>query len=474
MPAAPLTIKDPPLHSVARHGTGMLDPLLDAVTLSSILRMVSLAPRLAGDGLPEQHRRYFGALVGSVADLSPAEARAWLFEPNVAAWMARFWNVASGAAPPQRGLPRREWLARQVEASSFLMLRHLPSIWDHGGEPLSLSLGSPGALSPDGPGSQEASSPGRPVSRQTFSPGGLRWGLEVGRSDVSRSGVSRSDLGELDAGAGGPSELRLFPSPGGIGLEVDGAVACVIPAGALVPGATGEGIEVVDPRLIRIARRDFVLESLVEVFRDGADFPELTSRRMATETSSDLPLPILDRELRRAVALLSETWPEALAEARCLFRGLLPIQMPGESWNSASTGEVPFTLQLTFREDSWPYLLADSILHETAHTKLDLAMSLVPLLENDSQRIYRHPWRPDLRPMVGVLLGAHAFLAVTELYARGSRLRRADAGARAQFEQRRSEVALALCTLREHGRFTPEGETVFREMNAAFERLATV
>jgi HEXXH motif-containing protein len=157
-------------------------------------------------------------------------------------------------------------------------------------------------------------------------------------------------------------------------------------------------------------------------------------------------------------------------DVRAFFRGLFPISSGPGHWNSASTDAIPLALQLTFPDVSAPLALGESVVHETAHVKLDLLMTMVLLLDNSADRQYRHPWREDLRPLSGVLLGAHAFLNVVAYY--HQMLDAALGGAEAEREliRRQGEVLTALEVLSDHARFTHEGLALFEAMVAVLRR----
>ncbi|WP_139274079.1 HEXXH motif domain-containing protein [Saccharopolyspora flava] len=61
-------------------------------------------------------------------------------------------------------------------------------------------------------------------------------------------------------------------------------------------------------------------------------------------------------------------------------------------------------------------LLAEVLLHELQHNKLNALMNLVDLAVDDGSLFYA-PWRPDPRPLPGLLHGVYAFAAVVEFWA---------------------------------------------------------
>ena len=102
--------------------------------------------------------------------------------------------------------------------------------------------------------------------------------------------------------------------------------------------------------------------------------------------------------------------------------------------------------------------MAEAVVHETQHGRLNTLMWMDPVLRNGRSAWTASPVRPDLRPLSGVLLAAHAFTPVAALHAR-----LADAGhplARSPvFARRRQEVldsnARGLAVLEEMSEPTP-------------------
>jgi HEXXH motif-containing protein len=411
--------------AASTHGTGELSSLLDAMTLQWILRLGALRSHLAGLGVPEPHRRMLDAVLGALVALTPEAARRTVHDPMAVGWLARLWNAASGDDAVLGGHRPAEWFAHHLATATLVFLPLLPRLHEHHAPVLPVDLHGAG----------------------TAWPAGLAWRFAPGPA--------------LDR------PVALVLGDHGVSVEMDGRPLCRVPLEHLAAGIGPVGIEVHDEARLAVVPRSFVLDGGVEVLPDEC-CPELSGRRTRHELRSSLPLAALDAELRGAFEILDEVMPHAVPELLLLFRALLPIEMPNDNWNSASTGEAPLVLQLTFRQGSWPFLLADSIVHETAHEKLDMALSLARLLDNDMEPRYHHPWRPDARPMVGVLLGAHAFLSVAQFYDRARRLRPDDDAVQHQCLQRREEVAEAVATLKEHALFTPVGTRVFGHMLDAF------
>lgn len=117
--------------------------------------------------------------------------------------------------------------------------------------------------------------------------------------------------------------------------------------------------------------------------------------------------------LRRALELVAHlpAWSGELASGDAR---LVPVGFEPERHLSASYREAPGLLYLTLHPD--PLTLAEAIVHETQHSKLNLLSWLDPVLLNGRTTWTSSPVRPDLRPLMGVFLAAHAFVPVAALH----------------------------------------------------------
>ncbi|MFI6644154.1 FxsB family cyclophane-forming radical SAM/SPASM peptide maturase [Streptomyces sp. NPDC050504] len=150
-----------------------------------------------------------------------------------------------------------------------------------------------------------------------------------------------------------------------------------------------------------------------------------------------------------------------------------------------------------------PEVLASLIVHEFQHVKLGAVLDLVDLFDPSDERLFYAPWRPDPRPLEGLLQGTYAHLAVIDFWlarqrqaegggasggggggaeARGGAYAGPGAGARqeaaaleaaAHFARWRDQTAEAVETLAGSGSLTAEGERFVAGMRSAVgERLA--
>jgi HEXXH motif-containing protein len=196
---------------------------------------------------------------------------------------------------------------------------------------------------------------------------------------------------------------------------------------------------------------------------DGDAYPELSGARSPDERPSPLAPQELAAVLERGVGFLAEHWPAAIEDVRTWLRGVIAITAPGTHVYSASAAALPLIVKLTARTDESPPLLAETLVHETAHGKLESLWDMAPLLANDdAESGYHHPWRPDPRPLRGVFLAAHAFGNVMLLYRNA--VERGWAEGDAPHEVLCAQVTTALGTLEQHATFTTTGLAVFERL----------
>jgi HEXXH motif-containing protein len=119
--------------------------------------------------------------------------------------------------------------------------------------------------------------------------------------------------------------------------------------------------------------------------------------------------------LRSALTLVEEGLPAWLGELPDTLSRLVPVGFEPERHLSASYREAPGVAYLTLHPD--PLTLAEAILHEAQHSKLNLLSWLDAVLVNGRTTWTPSPVRPDLRPLMGVLLAVHAFVPVAALHA---------------------------------------------------------
>lgn len=174
--------------------------------------------------------------------------------------------------------------------------------------------------------------------------------------------------------------------------------------------------------------------------------------------------------LADALAAVEAAVPALVAEMRESLCRILPVGHDERVHMSASYVEAPGTVYLSLHPST--LTLAEALIHETQHGKLNALRWLDPLLTNDRSETVVSPIRPDPRPVEGVLLAAHAFVPVALLHQRLAEqqhpLTRNPA-----FDRRRAEVLAtnsdALRTLHRFGRWTPQGVRVFEALQSVHD-----
>jgi len=120
--------------------------------------------------------------------------------------------------------------------------------------------------------------------------------------------------------------------------------------------------------------------------------------------------------LRRALAIVERDLPVVREEIDLLIQQFVPVGFDEQTHLSASYAEAIGTIYLTLHPNDMT--MAEAIVHEHQHNKLNALFDLDPLLQNHASERYASPVRPDPRPLHGILLAVHAFLPVEELYRR--------------------------------------------------------
>ena len=132
---------------------------------------------------------------------------------------------------------------------------------------------------------------------------------------------------------------------------------------------------------------------------------------------------------REALELIRIGLPEWYDEMPHSIERVLPVGYEAQRHLSASYREAPMVAYFTLHPD--PVTLAEALVHETQHGKLNVLLRLDPVLKNGLSCWTESPVRPDLRPLLGVLLAVHAFVPVAAMH-----MRLADANYPVQDEMR--------------------------------------
>ncbi|MFF7050998.1 HEXXH motif-containing putative peptide modification protein [Streptomyces griseorubiginosus] len=147
-------------------------------------------------------------------------------------------------------------------------------------------------------------------------------------------------------------------------------------------------------------------------YRDVYGFP-VQSRQ------SPARLAAWQSAVERTWELLSELMPERAADCAFLWSALVPLRPgPRGRGRSSSTREAYGALAAAPQRD--PLLLAETVLHETGHLALGSLTDLVDLTDPYDRTLHRVGWRPDPRPLAGVLTGTHAHIGLLDFWSRAA------------------------------------------------------
>lgn len=183
--------------------------------------------------------------------------------------------------------------------------------------------------------------------------------------------------------------------------------------------------------------------------------------------------------LGEALDLVAAFLPEVRREMDLALHQVVPVGYHAERHLSASYQEALGTVYMTLHPSLMT--LAEALVHEFSHGKLNTLLELDPVLENAFSSLHRSPVRPDPRPLHGVLLAAHAFLPIEAMYLAMLEaehpLTREGGGApfRARLAQIRASNREATRLVVVEGRPTPLGRGVVDELaslDARFEARA--
>lgn len=174
--------------------------------------------------------------------------------------------------------------------------------------------------------------------------------------------------------------------------------------------------------------------------------PDALAALQGTPERAPMDASVLEQSLVDALALLARLWPSAEREVRYFVRAVVACTLPPGRQASGSSELCPFAVRVDFCAGDPSHLLADALVHEAAHVKLRLSGIAKDLCVHDDPHTLHHPWRPEARPIVAVLVACHAFVAIHGFHVRRALLIGSDDALR--FEARlRAEVAEALAAL---------------------------
>lgn len=169
--------------------------------------------------------------------------------------------------------------------------------------------------------------------------------------------------------------------------------------------------------------------------------------------------------ISEALDLVDRYLPDLRREMSLLLQQFVPVGTDDHSHLSASYRELIGNVYLTLH----PHIMTmtEAVIHEYQHNKINALFHTDHVMENAYWPLYESPVRPDPRPLHGILLAAHAFVPVAELYRRmvdGGAPEAQSSGFADRFRQIIAKNDEALGVLEAHARSTPAGDEVIDEL----------
>ncbi|MBB5959529.1 HEXXH motif-containing protein [Saccharothrix tamanrassetensis] len=262
----------------------------------------------------------------------------------------------------------------------------------------------------------------------------LRRAVERLSHDFADNAANRAEIGVVHAvaaaaavRAGLPFTIRVpvahgvvsLPTVGRFDLPVTDAVDFVQVA-RTASGTTlslaGSTLATWDGDAFRAARRHRAAAAGVrlDVVFDDAD------PHRAFADAPTVPDPLTDAEFERWCHQLDDAWsvlvdwhPGYASELSAGLLSLVPLTREGRLVGASSAAAFG---AIALSEKPSADDLADALVHELQHSKLNAVLELVSLHEADERRHFYAPWREDPRPLNGVLHGIYAFASVVEFW----------------------------------------------------------
>jgi uncharacterized protein len=288
------------------------------------------------------------------------------------------------------------------------------------------------------------------------------------------TGLDRAHLAGLAAAAalraGVEAELLLPVRDGLLHLPGAGALAArvaagrtsamrISPAGLALRDGLGDWQQV---RRFTAADMSFTVDD-IDPFRDCRAW--VPSVRLSTGDWQ-----AWQQALTSASRQLTAEIPAYASVIAAGLRSVVPMLPAAAGRSQSGTAKHAFGAVALALPDSID-MLSELLVHEMQHVKLTALCDLMDLFDPAGSTRYQVPWRPDPRPVDGVLNGTYAYLAVGELW-RARFRERASSGARGHFLNCRSMVEHGIKVLLDGTALTPAGVRFVQGMDSVVKAWA--
>ncbi|WP_030453053.1 FxsB family cyclophane-forming radical SAM/SPASM peptide maturase [Herbidospora cretacea] len=206
-------------------------------------------------------------------------------------------------------------------------------------------------------------------------------------------------------------------------------------------------------RTLLAAGHSVVVED-ADPYRDCHQWP-------AAGRLSDQELVRWQESFAAAWRLIAADYPEYLPGLRAGLTTLMPLRPDPTGRDVSSAARHAFgAVAVALPAD--PATLALLLIHEFQHVKLGAILDMFDLYDETVEETFYAPWRPDPRPLEGLLQGTYAHIAVADFWRRRRRV--APDPATHEFARWRAQTAEAIETLATSEALTELGDAFVARM----------
>ncbi|PZW00035.1 HEXXH motif-containing protein [Micromonospora phaseoli] len=315
--------------------------------------------------------------------------------------------------------------------------------------------------------------------------------LEAGNASAAYPGLLAAVAATAAVRAGADADLDVPLAPGAAGrLELPGLGTVTLPVTAArarirIAGgqarvfAAGEQVDLGD---CRSTDRRWRPVSRLDVVHGGLPLSLLLDTRTwrhvpglgGDRRFSDAPTGVWSSRLEGAWRILVDHHRPVAEEISAVLRALVPIPAPRTSTRSGTFHHAFGSVAMSLPPDARS--TAAALAHEIQHAKLAALTDLFAVLEPGSTELFYAPWRPDPRPLDGLLHGVYAHLGVAGFWRRQARVTDPGAArhhAEVQFARWSRAAADTARLLAAQRRLTPVGRHLVDGMAGVLARWLT-
>jgi len=312
---------------------------------------------------------------------------------------------------------------------------------------------------------------------------GFAWPLELAAGSLTRSWRTKADdRGGLRVAPWschlefGPERARLpvtvESQNGDIAFRWRDGATQVLPAAAIVEGALpgdAPGVEIRPaPRLgetqvVCSARDEYLRVDLTGTNQRATGVNFFGTRDELYLDSPDLSV------YEAALTALRMVWLEQYSDLDRFTKVIVPMRSSADSYRAFTVSSRQGAI---FLDQIPAETLVENIIHENAHIKLRQIELLGSLLvdPNQDQPRFSVPWRPDPRPIPGIVEGLWVFSHIAEYRLRLCARLQADV-LKERFDEQMRDLRSARDILGKEARFTELGSEYFEAMSAWIDEL---